>query len=122
MRLGQDFYRQAIQNPRGKRRQAARVIHYQAQRQALDLADAFGFTGPITLIANACASGGNAIGHAWELVRRRRAPRVLTGGYDALSQLVFAGFDALQALSPGTCRPFDRDRDGLALGEGAAVL
>src|SRR2546429_5976787 len=82
----------------------------------------FGFRGPITLIANACASGANAVGHAWELLRRGHAERVLTGGYDALSQLVFAGFDSLQALSPTRCRPFDARRDGLALGEGAAVL
>jgi 3-oxoacyl-[acyl-carrier-protein] synthase II len=122
MSLGQDFYRQAIRAPYSRRRQPARVVHYQAQRQALDLADAFGFTGPITIIANACASGANAIGHAWELVRRGRAVRVLTGGYDALSELVFAGFDSLQALSPTRCRPFDSHRDGLAIGEGAAVL
>src|SRR2546427_529968 len=88
----------------------------------MDFAEAFGFTGPITIIANACASGANAIGHAWELVRRGRALRVLSGGYDALSQLVFAGFDSLQALSPTRCRPFDAHRDGLAIGEGAAVL
>jgi len=122
MSLGQDYYRQAIRAPCSHRRQPTRVIHYQAQRQALDLADAFGFTGPITIIANACASGANAIGHAWELVRRGRALRVLSGGYDALSQLVFGGFDSLQALSPTRCRPFDAHRDGLAIGEGAAVL
>src|SRR4029079_2249446 len=50
------------------------------------------------------------------------AERVLTGGYDALSQLVFGGFDSLQALSPTRCGPFDAHRDGLALGEGAAML
>jgi len=122
MSLGQDYYRQAINAPQSRRQQATRVLHYQAQRQGLDLADAFGFHGPITIIANACASGANAIGHAWELVRRGRAQRVLTGGYDALSHLVFAGFDSLQALSPTQCRPFDAHRDGLALGEGAAVL
>ena len=122
MSLGQDYYRQAINAPQSRRQQATRVLHYQAQRQGLDLADAFGFHGPITIIANACASGANAIGHAWELVRRGRAQRVLTGGYDALSHLVFAGFDSLQALSPTQCRPFDAHRDGLALGEGAAML
>jgi 3-oxoacyl-[acyl-carrier-protein] synthase II len=46
----------------------------------------------------------------------------MAGGYDALSELVFTGFDSLQALSPTECRPFDAGRDGLALGEGAAVL
>ena len=122
MSLGQDYYRQAVRAPSSHRRQPTRVLHYQAQRQALDLAEAFGFRGPITLIANACASGANAVGHAWELLRRGHAERVLTGGYDALSQLVFAGFDSLQALSPTRCRPFDARRDGLALGEGAAVL
>jgi 3-oxoacyl-[acyl-carrier-protein] synthase II len=122
MGLGENYFRQAIGQPHFHHQQAARVIHYQAQRQALDLADAFGFSGPITLIANACASGANAIGHAWEILRTGQAERILTGGFDALSQLVFSGFDSLQALSPTQCRPFDAHRDGLALGEGAAVL
>jgi len=122
MSLGEAYYRQAIQTPLAHRRQPARMLHYQAQRQALDLADAFDFTGPATIIANACASGANAIGHAFDLLRRGQVERVFTGGYDALSQLVFAGFDSLQALSPTQCRPFDAQRDGLALGEGAAML
>lgn len=122
MSLGEAYYRQAIQTPKDARRQATRVQHYQAQRQALAVADSFGFRGPITLIANACASGANSIGHAWDLLRRGHAERALTGGYDALSQMVFAGFDSLQALSPTRCRPFDARRDGLALGEGAAIL
>ena len=122
MSLGQDYYRQAIQAPQSRRLQASRMLHYQAQRQGLDLVEAFGFQGPITIIANACASGANAVGHAFELVRRGHSQRVLTCGYDELSHLVFAGFDSLQALSPTQCRPFDAHRDGLALGEGAAVL
>lgn len=122
MSLGEAYYRQCIEKPKETRRQATRVDHYQAQRQALDVAEAFGFSGPITIIANACASGANSIGHAWDLLRRGRAERVLTGGYDGLSQMVFGGFDSLQALSPTQCRPFDAHRDGLALGEGAAVL
>jgi 3-oxoacyl-[acyl-carrier-protein] synthase II len=122
MGLGETYFRQAVQRPASRRRQASRVLHYQAQRQALDLTDAFGVRGPLTIIANACAAGANAVGHAWELVRGGQAQRVLSGGYDALSQMVFAGFDSLQALSPTQCRPFDAQRDGLALGEGAAVL
>jgi len=122
MRMGEEYYRHAIDGATQCRELASRAIQYQPQRQGLDLAQAFGFRGPQTIIANACASGANAIGHAWHLIRHGRTQRVLTGGYDALSHLVFSGFDSLQALSPTQCRPFDARRDGLALGEGAAVL
>lgn len=122
MGLGEAYYRQAINTPHALRHQASRVMQYQAQCQAMTLADTFDIAGPINIIANACASGANAIGHACELLRGGDCERVLTGGFDALSQMVFAGFDSLQALSPTECRPFDANRDGLALGEGAAVL
>jgi 3-oxoacyl-[acyl-carrier-protein] synthase II len=122
MGLGEAYFRHALARPTDQRNQARRVTHYQPQQQALDLSGAFGFDGSVTIIANACASGANAIGHAWELVRHGRAERALAGGYDGISQLVFAGFDSLQALSPTRCRPFDAGRDGLALGEGAAVV
>lgn len=122
MSLGEAMFRQAILSPHSQRRQPTRVANYQAQRQGMDLAEAIGSTGPVTIIANACASGANALGHAWDLLRQGRAERVVTGGYEGLSELVFSGFDTLQALSPTCCRPFDARRDGLALGEGAAVL
>src|SRR6185503_9444043 len=122
MRMGEEYFRQAMAPEASFRGQASRAIQYQPQRQGLDLAQALGFRGPQTIIANACASGANAIGHTCHLIRQGRAERVLTGGYDALSHLVFSGFDSLQALSPTVCRPFDAQRDGLALGEGAAIL
>jgi 3-oxoacyl-[acyl-carrier-protein] synthase II len=122
MTMGQDYYKQACGAPHDRRVQATRVTQYQSQSQALTLCKALGFSGPVTIIANACASGANALGHAWSLVRSGHAQRILTGGYDALSELVFAGFGSLQALSPTACRPFDATRDGLALGEGAAVF
>ena len=122
MSLGEKYLRQTVQFPFDKKSQPARVRHYQVQRQGIDLCDAFGFSGPVTNISNACASGANAIGHAFEMVRGGHAEKVLTGGYDALCRLTFAGFDSLQALSPAPCRPFDAARDGLTLGEGAAVL
>ncbi|MGV3772422.1 MAG: beta-ketoacyl-[acyl-carrier-protein] synthase family protein [Verrucomicrobiales bacterium] len=122
MMLGEAFYRKAVQAGGSTRNQAERVSHYLAQAQAISLAEAFQLSGPVTIIANACAAGGNAIGHAWEMIRHGQSNQALAGGYDGLSQLVFAGFDSLQALSPTICRPFDQHRDGLALGEGAAVL
>jgi 3-oxoacyl-[acyl-carrier-protein] synthase II len=103
MSFGEQYLQQALQFPQAKRRQPTRVVHYQIQQQGLELGNAFGFQGPITVISNACASGANAIGHAFELVRGGRAKKVMTGGYDALC-------------------PFDAARDGLTLGEGAAIL
>jgi len=122
MMLGEDFYRTATGAAGPQSRQPARIVHYQCQRQALELQSALGVNGPITIIANACASGANAVGHAFHCVRDGLCERALCGGYDALSLLVFSGFDSLQALSTTTCRPFDAHRDGLALGEGAAVF
>jgi 3-oxoacyl-[acyl-carrier-protein] synthase II len=122
MPLGEDYFRQAVRTPRLHRRQATRAFHYQAHSQARILLDALGLGGPATIISNACASGACAIGQAWEHIRSGAAQKVFAGGYDVLSQLVFSGFDALQALSPTRCRPFDKNRDGMAVGEGAAML
>ncbi len=124
MPIGEEYFQQAlVARPADRGRQLRRVELYQAQRQMTDMARALGVRGPIRIISNACASGANAIGQAFHLVRSGRADCVLAGGYDALCQLVFAGFDALQALSPsGIPRPFDAARDGLALGEGAGFM
>lgn len=122
MCLGQEYLCQALHSPHCFKGQAARVAHYLVQQQGINLSHALGIIGPLITISNACASGASAIGHAWEMVRQGRAETVLTGGYDALCHLTFAGFDSLQALSPSPCRPFDARRDGLTLGEGAAVL
>ena len=123
MEVGETYYRNALSVPASSRGQAARVINYQTHRQAIHLANALDFFGPLTIIANACASGANAIGHAASQIRRGECERAFAGGYDALAKLVFAGFDSLQALTPEVPpRPFDAHRNGLALGEGAAML
>ncbi len=100
----------------------ARVRHYQAQQQIREVQQYFGFAGPAMIVANACAGGGNALGHAADLIRCGSADLVLAGGYEALCELVFTGFDCLQSLAPDACRPFDRGRRGLMLGEGAGFL
>jgi len=123
MPVGEKYYKQARDTPTLHRGQLVRVQTYQAHWQMTAMAGALGIDGPLRILSNACASGANAIGHAFHLVRSGKAERVLAGGYDALCQLVFAGFDSLQALSPsGIPRPFDAARDGLALGEGAGFV
>ena len=123
MPIGEDYYQQALATTSNRGLQLRRVELYQAQRQMTGMARELGVSGPLRIVSNACASGANAIGQAFHLVRSGRADRVLAGGYDALCQMVFSGFDALQALSPsGIPRPFDAARDGLALGEGAGFV
>ncbi|MEO7098144.1 MAG: beta-ketoacyl-[acyl-carrier-protein] synthase family protein [Luteolibacter sp.] len=123
MPVGEEYYKRALANPAQRHTQLSRVETYQATRQMTDMARALNVHGPQRIVSNACASGANAIGQAFHLVRSGRADCVLAGGYDALCQMVFAGFDALQALSPsGIPRPFDAARDGLAIGEGAGFV
>jgi len=121
MSYGEDYYRSLHRNG-SLRHSPAWIANYPAQKPVIDAQEAFGISAPCQIIANACASGTNAIGHAFECVRSGRYQRVLTGGYDALSELVFVGFDSLQASTPEKCRPFDRHRTGMVLGEGAAIL
>ena len=122
MSMGESYFRSKSASPGERRGLATKALLYQPQLQARFLADAVEIDGPVTILSNACASGANAIGHAFQLVRSGRAIRVLAGGYDALAWMVFAGFDSLQALSTTTPRPFDATRDGLALGEGAGLV
>ena len=122
MSLGEAYYKAKTLHPEMKRRLASLVTGYLPHTQAQLLAEAMGISGPVSIITNACASGANAIGHAFHLIKHGRARRAFCGGYDAIAEMVFAGFDSLQALSATTPRPFDATRDGLALGEGAAML
>lgn len=93
-----------------------------AHCQGLHLMREFGIPGAPRVFSNACASSANAVGFAFLSVRAGEAQIAVCGGYDPLCEFVFAGFHSLHALAPERCRPFDRDRDGLALGEGAGVL
>jgi 3-oxoacyl-[acyl-carrier-protein] synthase II len=78
--------------------------------------------GPLSAISLSCASGNAAIGWALDAVRSRRADAVLAGGYDAISEIVWAGLSSLRAMSPNALRPFDRRRDGTIFSEGAGLL
>jgi len=121
MSLGEAYFRQATRTPRRHRQQTTRAIHYQAQVQGEWSWTPLVSTGrspssPTPALPAPVPSamlGSDPSGHA-----NACSPAVMTRSVN----LCFSGFDALQALSPTVCRPFDARRDGLAMGEGAATV
>ena len=86
------------------------------------LSQVLGLFGPRSTVSTACSSGALAIATAAGMVARGEAPIALAVGVDSLCRLTYAGFDALQALDAAPCRPFDANRRGLSLGEGAGAI
>ncbi len=83
----------------------------------------FGLRGPCFATASACASSSHAIGLAFQMIRSGMIDLAMTGGSDASIVVGFMkAWDALRVLSPDACRPFSKDRTGLVIGEGAAIL
>jgi hypothetical protein len=93
------------------------------------VAISFGMTGPNFATVSACATGGHAIGEAWETIRRDDADVMLAGGSEAgIFETLVGGFAAMRALSTrnddpeAASRPFDVERDGFVIGEGSGVV
>jgi 3-oxoacyl-[acyl-carrier-protein] synthase II len=86
------------------------------------VAERFGFSGPKFTVTTACSSSATAIGYGADLIRSGKSKAVLCGGSEALSELTFGGFNSLKSTDPSPCRPFDRKRAGMSLGEGAGIL
>ena len=86
------------------------------------IARKFGLGGPVFAIATACASGASAIVRGAELIRAGLCDAVIAGGADIVSDTVFLGFHALEALSDSFTNPFSKNRKGINLGEGAAFF
>ncbi|MGA2316858.1 MAG: beta-ketoacyl-[acyl-carrier-protein] synthase family protein [Thermodesulfobacteriota bacterium] len=86
------------------------------------VAERFGFSGPKFTITTACSSSATAIGYGADLIRSGKSKAILCGGSEALSELTFGGFNSLKAMDPSPCKPFDRRRAGMSLGEGAGII
>jgi 3-oxoacyl-[acyl-carrier-protein] synthase II len=118
-------YFAAISGGAGKARRGARIGLLAAQQPsgpADEVARTHGVTGPVSTIASACASATLAFAAALDALRSGEIDLALVGGSDALCRLTFAGFNSLRAVDPLPCRPFRAEREGMSLGEGAAVL
>ncbi|MDA8430412.1 MAG: beta-ketoacyl-[acyl-carrier-protein] synthase family protein [Geobacteraceae bacterium] len=78
--------------------------------------------GPVLTVVNACSSGTDAIGVALSWLKSDLCDIVIAGGADELNHIPYCGFGSLGIVNPGLCAPFDRDRKGLNLGEGAGIM
>jgi 3-oxoacyl-[acyl-carrier-protein] synthase II len=101
---------------------ARRLLHVPYYAVAARLARSLGVRGPVVSPSIACASGTQAVGLARELIRAGHADVFIAGGAEALCAFVVHGFNCLRATTSDTVRPFDANRRGLLLGEGAAML
>lgn len=82
----------------------------------------FGLNGVNVVIPCACTAGNYAIGYGVDLIRRGKADIAIVGGADSLSRGAFQGFQRLNSMAPDKCAPFDKNRKGMMLGEGAGIL
>lgn len=114
-----NFYRA---HREGKTPAMSPVRRYLNSNPAVAMAHALGTNGPVQTVVNACSSGADAIGMAASWIRQDLCDVVIAGGADELSEVTFNGFIRLMISDQEPCRPFDRSRGGLNLGEGAGIV
>lgn len=88
----------------------------------LGIINAYGLSGPSQTVVNACSAGTDALGLGASWIRNKLCDIVIAGGADALYEVTYLGFISLMISDQKPCKPFDRHRNGLNLGEGAAVF
>ncbi len=118
MCLTDELYKDANRRDKGSEFLAS----YDAGSVTLFLQEHIGLNGIADTINTACSSSANAIMNGARLIKNGFADRVIVGGVDSLAKFTINGFNSLHILSAELCTPFDRDRKGLNLGEGAAFL
>ncbi|MDP9152170.1 MAG: beta-ketoacyl-[acyl-carrier-protein] synthase family protein [Myxococcota bacterium] len=100
----------------------AGILKYGSTLLPIHVARAIGAQGMVLALPAACAAGNYAIGFAADLIRGGAADVVMTGAAEVVQELQFSGFVRLAAMAPERCQPFDLNRQGLVLGEGAGLL
>lgn len=115
----EEFYRDYLDK---KKPGLASIERYLSNNPAQFLSRQFGCHGPAVTIANACSSGTDAIGVGKAWVESGLCDIVIAGGTDELCRTTYLGFTSLLITSTEPCRPFDKNREGLNLGEGAGIV
>ncbi len=95
---------------------------YPCSTIAAHIAEVFSICGPHMMIPTACAAGNYAIGYAYDMIQLGKIDIGIAGGSDSFSGIAFTGFNRLLATTPDIVRPFDKNRSGMAVSEGAGIL
>jgi 3-oxoacyl-(acyl-carrier-protein) synthase len=120
MDKSEDFFAEFLaDNTKGKLRN---VVNHECGSVTEIVADKLGIKNYVTTISTACSSSANAIFLAARLIRHNMLDVVVAGGTDSLTKFTLNGFNTLMILDPQFCKPFDEDRKGLNLGEGAGYI
>jgi 3-oxoacyl-[acyl-carrier-protein] synthase II len=107
---------------RGRKGRPSKVLNHLPDSITDRVAQRFGMEGIKSTITTACSSSANALGYAFDAITAGLADVVVTGGSDVLARLTYGGFNSLRSVDPDPCRPFDRERKGLSIGEAAGIL
>ncbi len=118
MCLTDELYNDALAKDNG----TPYLSSYDYASVTMAIQERFGISGEVSTINTACSSSANSILYGARLIRHGFARRAIVGGAESLAKFTINGFNALNILSSKPCTPFDRDRSGLNLGEGAAFL
>ncbi|HEY2797302.1 MAG TPA: beta-ketoacyl-[acyl-carrier-protein] synthase family protein [Thermoanaerobaculia bacterium] len=106
----------------GRPARPSKVLNHLPDSITDRVAQRFGLEGIKSTITTACSSSANAMGYAFDAIAAGLADVVVTGGSDVLARLTYGGFNSLRSVDPDPCRPFDRERKGLSIGEAAGIL
>jgi 3-oxoacyl-[acyl-carrier-protein] synthase II len=117
----EDFYCDYLKL-QGRRARFSRLASICPASSADHISSHLGLMGPKTTFMTACSSGATAIGFGRDLIVSGNASVVIAGGVEPLCRTTYASFNALQAVDPEYCKPFDRNRQGLSLGEASAIV
>jgi 3-oxoacyl-[acyl-carrier-protein] synthase II len=107
---------------RGRKPRPSGFLNHQPDAITDRIAQFFGLRGIKSTITTACSSSAVSMGFASDAIRMGVADVVLTGGSDVIARLTYGGFNSLRSVDPDPCRPFDRNRKGLSIGEAAGIL
>ena len=115
-------YFRALYTHASKRPSPSLLLSFSLATTTDHIAQEFDLRGPRTTTATVCSSSSAAVAFAYDAIASGAAELMISGGSDSLCEVTYAGFNSLRAIDPAGCRPFDKSRKGLSLGEGAGIL